>query len=46
MTGKPYMVICNGVKISTSEWLKAKLDKLMTNKISASEAAERKGDAR
>lgn len=33
MTGEPYMVICSGVSISTSDWLKAKLDKLRTNEI-------------
>jgi hypothetical protein len=25
MTGEPYMVICNGVKTFTSDWLNAKL---------------------
>jgi hypothetical protein len=46
ITGKLYMVNCNCVNISPSEWLNAKLDKLRTNKISAGEAVERKGDAR
>jgi len=30
MTGKPYKVLCNDVRMNTSDWLKAELDKIRT----------------
>jgi hypothetical protein len=43
ITGRPYMVVCSGVSISTSDWLNAKLDKLRTNEILDSNDRRKKG---
>ncbi len=32
ITGKPYMVLCNGVNMNTSDWLNAELDKMRIGK--------------
>ena len=30
ITGKPYKVLCNGVRMNSAEWLNAELDKVRT----------------